>query len=36
MQAMPDKDFDRVFQERFEAFEVEPSSSVWRGIEAEL
>ena len=33
---MSDKDFDKLFQEKFESFRVEPSSSVWRGIEAEL
>lgn len=36
MQATPDKDFDKLFQQKFETFEVEPSSAVWRGITAEL
>ncbi len=36
MQATPDKEFDKMFQKKFETFEVEPSSAVWRGITAEL
>lgn len=36
MQATPDKDFDKLFQEKFQTFEVEPSSAVWRGIASEL
>jgi hypothetical protein len=36
MQATPDKDFDKLFQQRFETFEVDPSSAVWRGITSEL
>lgn len=33
---MQDKDFDRLFKERFEAFEVEPAGSVWQNINKEL
>lgn len=36
MQATPDKEFDKLFQEKFQTFEVEPSSAVWRGIASEL
>ena len=36
MQPMQDKDFDQLFKERFEAFEVEPSDSLWQKITKEL
>lgn len=36
MQAMQDKDFDRLFKDRFEEAEIQPSSSLWSNIEKEL
>lgn len=36
MRPMQDKDFDRLFKDRFEAFEVEPSDSVWQKITREV
>lgn len=36
MQATQDKDYEKMFQQKFETFEVEPSSAVWRGITSEL
>jgi hypothetical protein len=32
MRPMQDKDFDRLFQQRFETYEVEPSKSSWNKI----
>lgn len=34
--AMQDKDFDKLFNQKFEDFEVEPSIACWNNIEAEL
>jgi hypothetical protein len=36
MQAMQDKDFDQLFQDRFEEAEIQPSSNLWGNIEKEL
>ena len=36
MRPMQDKDFDQLFKERFEAFEVNPSASVWQKISTDL
>ena len=36
MQTMSDNDFDKLFREKFESFEREPSSSVWSGITGKL
>ena len=36
MEPMQDKDFDQLFKERFEAFEVEPSSRSWGNITDQL
>jgi len=33
---MSDNDFDKLFREKFESFEREPSSSVWNGITGKL
>lgn len=33
---MQDKEFDKIFNEKFEGFEVEPSAMVWNNIAAEL
>jgi hypothetical protein len=33
---MSDKEFDKLFQQKFEALEVEPSGAVWKGIEIEV
>jgi cytoskeletal protein RodZ len=34
--AMQDKDFDKLFKQKFEGFEEEPSSRVWDNIAAQL
>src|SRR5688572_20218421 len=36
MQAMSDKDFNELFQRKFEGHKVEPAAAVWAGINAEL
>ena len=36
MQDIQDKDFNEIFRQKFESFEVEPTSAVWRGIASEL
>ena len=36
MQHMSDKEFDKLFQQKFESLEVDPSAAVWKGIENEL
>lgn len=36
MQHMPDKEFDKLFKERFADAEIEPSSNLWANIEKEL
>lgn len=36
MQQMPDKEFDKVFRDNFESFEVEPSANLWPNIAVEL
>jgi hypothetical protein len=36
MEPMQDKDFDRIFKQRLDDFEVEPSSRSWERISAEL
>lgn len=33
---MLDKDFDKLFQERFESFETEPSADLWNKIENQI
>lgn len=36
MQAMQDKDFDRLFKDKFEGAEIQPSSNLWAKIDREL
>jgi len=36
MQDIQDRDFNTMFQQKFENFTVEPNSAVWRGIVSEL
>lgn len=36
MQHMPDKEFDKLFKDRFEDAEIEPSTNLWANIEKEL
>jgi cytoskeletal protein RodZ len=36
MQALPDRDFEKAFQQKFETFEVAPSPAVWRDITSVL
>ena len=36
MQPMSDKELDKLFQEKFESFEVEPSAGLWAKIDAEM
>lgn len=36
MQRIPDKEFDKIFQQQLDGFEVEPSKNLWKGIAKEL
>ena len=36
MQQMQDKEFDKLFKDRFEDAEIEPSANLWANIEHEL
>lgn len=36
MQPMSDKELDKLFQEKFDSFEVEPSAGLWAKIDAEM